>query len=116
MQIIVKNYEHYNKAFPVWDTPKGKYIKSRDHYEQTLKEQNMVPEEKRKLRNCDPKPYIPSKKALEIMASARNSKEKNGKVRLSDRTIDALQGIGAINKKIPEYMNVPDQPKAGFGD
>lgn len=34
---IIKNYEHFNRSLPNWDSPKGKYISSRAHYEKEMK-------------------------------------------------------------------------------
>ena len=40
--IIVKNYEHFNRSLPNWDTPKGKYIKTKDQYDRAMKEAGMI--------------------------------------------------------------------------
>mgnify|MGYP003349363528 CR=1 FL=1 len=40
--IIVKKYEHINRALPNWDTPTGKYIKDKDHYDYEMKKAGMV--------------------------------------------------------------------------
>lgn|SRR3990167_618845 len=112
--IIVKSYEHFNKSLPNWDTPKGKYIKNKEHYESELRKSGMVHVDnagqtsKPKLKD-----YKLSDKARSIISSASNSKDKHGNVRLSDRTIDALKEIGAIGNKIPSYMGKPDG-KGGF--
>ena len=112
--IIVKSYEHFNKSLPNWDTPKGKYIKNKEHYESELRKSGMVHVDnagqtsKPKLKD-----YKLSDKARSIISSASNSKDKHGNVRLSDRTIDALKEIGALGKKIPSYMNIPEG-KGGF--
>lgn len=114
-QIIVKNYSHINKAFPNWDTPHGKLVKNKDHYDRLMKENNMITYEEsvERSKNNGNKPYVTSQKAWDIIKSAKNSKDKNGNVKLSDRTIDAMKSIGAIGKKIPDYMKLPSayQPK-----
>jgi hypothetical protein len=40
--IIVKNYEHFNRSLPNWDTPKGKWIGSRAQYEKELAKNGFV--------------------------------------------------------------------------
>lgn len=110
MQIIVKNYSHYNSAL-------GTYVKSKDHYDTLMKKGNYIPYEQSidENKNNGNKPYITSKKALEIIKAAKCSKDKEGNVRLSDRTIDAMVSIGAMGKKIPEYMKLPSNyTKGGF--
>lgn len=37
LNIIVKNYEHFNKALPNWDSPQGKYIGSKAQYDKEMK-------------------------------------------------------------------------------
>lgn len=112
--IIVKNYEHFNRSLPNWDTPKGKYIKSKSHYENELAKSGMRLEEKfGQVSKPKLKDYELSKKARDIIQSAKNSKGRDGKVRLGGRTIDAMKEIGAIAKKIPEYMKLPSHYSSG---
>lgn len=107
--IIIKNYEHINRSFANWDTPKGKYIRTKDDYDRAMKEEGMVSyeEAQRRSENKNLKEYILSKKARSIIETAKNSKDRRGNVKLSDKMIEAMQEIGAINKKIPEYMKLP---------
>ena len=115
--IIVKSYEHVNRALPNWDTPNGRYIKNKDEYDRAVKESGMISfeESRRRNENKKLKDYNLSSKGIEIIKAAKNSKDKNGNVRLTDRTIDAMKDIGAIGKKIPSYMNVPKGvDKGGF--
>lgn len=116
--IIIKNYEHYNRSLPNWDTPKGKYIRDEKHYKSELKKHGMVSFENVKTSSPKLKDYALSNKAKEIIQQAKNSKDKNGKVRLEGRILDAMKEIGAINKKIPEYMGDPHKDlgksKGGF--
>lgn len=120
MQIIVKSYAHINKSFSGWDTPQGKIIKNRDHYERTMREQGMVSFEeaqeiadeaaKSKIKN-----YEISKESLDIIQSAKQSADKKGNVKLGDRAIDALVNKKAIGKVIPSYMKLPAAyNKGGF--
>ena len=113
-QIIVKNYEHWNRSLPNWDSPKGKYIKSKAHYQQELEKSGMKPQEAfGQVSPAPRKDYVLSSKAREIIKSASQSKDRKGNVRLSDRQIDAMKEIGAVGKKIPEYMGNPSG-KGGF--
>ncbi len=117
--IIVKNYEHLNKAFGNWDTPHGKHVKSKDHYDRLMKEGGYTPYDEsnnQTNKRFEGKKYVTSQKAWDIIKSAKASKDSKGRVKLSDRTIDAMREIGAIDKKIPDYMKLPAayQPKGGF--
>lgn len=117
MQIIVKSYSHINKSFANWDTPHGKLVKNKDHYDRLMKEGGYTAYEPGmdKIQR-DGKPYIASKKALEIIRSAKATKDRKGNVHLGERTIDAMKEIGAIGKKIPSYMQLPEhyKTKGGF--
>lgn len=113
--IIVKNYEHFNKAFGNWNTPKGVHVKNKDHYDRLMKENNMISYEEsvEKSKNNGNKPYVTSDKAWDIIKAAKNSKNKKCQVKLSDRTLDAMREIGAIDKKIPDYMKIPTNNSSG---
>ena len=115
--IIVRNYAHINKAFSGWDTPHGRIVKSKDHYDRLCKEQGMISYEEsvEMSKNNGKKPYVLSEKGKAIIQAAKNSKDSRGNVKLSDRTIDAMKSIGAINKNIPSYMQLPTAySKGGF--
>ena len=113
-QIIIKNWEHFNRSLPNWDSPKGKYIRSKAQYQNELAKSGMKQMESfGQVGTPKKKDYILSPKAREIINTASNSKDRKGKVRLSDRTIKAMQEIGAIGKKTPSYMGNP-QGKGGF--
>lgn len=90
-EIIVKNYSHINSALPNWDTPRGKLIKSKDHYDRCVKEAGMTSYEN--IKSPQRKEYQISDKAREIIRTAKNSVDKKGNVRLSDRTIDAMRSL-----------------------
>jgi len=101
--IIIKNYEHFNTALPNWDTPKGKYIRTKEQYDRAVKEAGMVKytgeEKSPKLKD-----YELSSKSRAIIASVKGKADKRGNVKLSDREIDALKSMGAIGKEIKPYM------------
>ena len=103
--IHVKSYAHVNKAFSNWDSPEGKIIRSKDHYDRTMKEQGMVSYEQMQQQASQKKlkDYTLSAEGKAIIQSAKASKDKNGKVHLSDRTIEALLKKGAIgNVQMPQ--------------
>lgn len=115
---IIKNYEHFNKSFGNWDTPHGVHVKSKDHYDRLMKEGNYTSYDQAKENDkyLGKKPYVTSKKALEIIRCAKATADKKGNVKLSDRTLDAMKEIGAIGKKTPDYMKTKnlDTKKGGF--
>lgn len=116
MEIIVKSsYSHVNKAFSGWDTPEGKLIKNKDHYDRTMKEQGMISYEEmqRRSENKNLKEYKVSKDSLAIIQAAKNSKTKNGQIHLGDKTIKALIDKKVIGKKIPSYMQLPSAYSQG---
>jgi hypothetical protein len=111
MQIIVKNFEHYNRAL-------GTHVKNKDHYDRLMKEGGYVTyeENQERVKDNGNKPYSLSKKGWEIIHAAKNSKDSKGKVKLSDRTIDAMKEIGVGMQKVPSYMQLPSAytGKGGF--
>lgn len=115
MQIIVKKYEHFNTSLPNWTTPKGVYVKSKDHYDRLCKESGMVPYEKIEYKS-NRKEYTLSHKAKEIIKAASQVKDKKGNVKLGDRTIDAMKSIGAIRKISDWNKHLPSnyQKVGGF--
>ena len=61
------------------------------------------------------KPYKISEESKAIIEHAKNTKTKDGRVKLSDKAIDALISKKAIGKYIPEYMKLPSTyNKGGF--
>lgn len=115
MQIIVKNYAHYNRSL-------GMEIKSKEHYDRVCKEGNWVSDEQakeiaEKSRKEKIKDYRISKESLEIIQAAKNSKDSKGNIKLGDRAIKALIDRKAIGKVIPDYMKLPSayDGKGGFG-
>ena len=119
--IIVKSYEHINRSFSGWDTPNGRHVRSKDHYDRLCKEQGMVSFEKaeelaQRGREAKQKPYTISKDSEEIIREARLKADRKGNVKLSDRQIEVLVKRKAIGKKIPDYMKLPSEysKKGGF--
>lgn len=114
MQIIVRNYSHYNRTL-------GMQITSKDHYDRVCKEGNWVSDEQaaeiaEKSRKNKIKPYKISEESKAIIEHANNIKSKDGKVKLSDKAINALISKKAIGKVVPQYMKLPSAyaNKGGF--
>lgn len=117
--IIIKNYEHFNKALPNWDTPHGRYIKNKDQYDREMKEGGFVSYEQMKqkteLNAKRDNKFEPSKKALGLVRYAIDHADKNGNVKLSGNAIKALHEMKAIKPKIPNYMKLPSVYKKTGG-
>lgn len=113
--IIVKNYSHLNKAFANWDTPQGKLVKSKDHYDRLMKQEGMISYEEmqRRAETKKLKNYEVSSDTRAIIQAAKNSKDKNGNIKLGDKAVQALIKKGVIGKKIPSYMQLPSVYKGG---
>jgi len=93
--IIVKQYEHYNSAFRNWDSPThGKYISSKAHYEKALAEEGMITQKEadRQGLNTGPKrkEYTITPDTQALIESVKQSADKKGRVKVSDRAIEAL--------------------------
>ena len=104
--IIVKNYEHINRSFRNWDTPKGKYIRTKKQYDEAMAREGMVPYEegqrsaKKYEEALDKKKYGGlSPKASALLKSVH--KDKKGKIRLSGKQVEGMKEVGV-------HFNVPD--------
>lgn len=122
MEIIVKqSYAHINRSLSGWDTPQGRIVKNRDHYDRLCKEQGMVSFEKAEemanaSRKSKIKPYEISKDALDIIKCAKNSADSKGNVKLGGKMVQAMIDKKIIGKKVPDYMKLPAHynGKGGF--
>ena len=116
--IIIRNYEHINKSFGNWDKPNGKYIKNKDHYDRTMKEQGMVSYETMQQRaesnRKKERSYVPSDKALGIVRHAIERADKKGNVKLDGRAIEALKEMKAKSAKLPNYLKNSNGKQGGF--
>ena len=95
MNIIIKKYEHWNTAFGNWDGPKGKYVRSKAHYEQLLREQGLVPVDK--LPNPpEKKPFDKtlSPKVERLIKSVALTADKKGRIKAGDRLINGMRECG----------------------
>ena len=120
--IIIKRYQHFNRALPNWHNSQGRYISSKRQYEKEVREAGLISYEKAeeiRKHNEDKakknrKRY--SKETLEFLGEIREGTDKKGKVKLSGRQIDYMIAKGAIKNrdifadKLPKHY----QPKGGF--
>ncbi len=118
MQIIVKSYSHVNRSLPNWDSPNGRIVKSKDHYERLCKENGMVSFERAEemAKSKKSKDYHLSKESEDIIKYAHQIKDSKGNLKLGDVAIKKLIDKKAIGKKIPDYMSLPSaySNKGGF--
>lgn len=109
--IIVKNYEHTNRALPNWDTKKGRYIGSKKQYTEECKKAGLVPY----AESSETKSTLkPSAETIVFLNSVKNRTDSKGNVKLSGSQINYMIKIGAIKDR--DKMKYPtDYKKGGFG-
>lgn len=102
MQIIVKTWGHYNSAL-------GTYVKNKDHYDTLMKKGGYISYEEQcdRTKNNGNKPLVLSKEAGDVIRAVKLKSNSNGEVKLDGKLGDKLIKMGAINKKIPNYMKLP---------
>ena len=118
--IIVRNYEHFNRSLPNWDTPKGKWIGSRAQYEKELAKNGFVSfEEGEKLaasgRKTLHKDYDGlSPQAMAVCKAAKDQADKKGNLKPSSRLIDGMKKAGVCFDldKLPKHYR--DVDTGGF--
>ena len=103
--IIVKNYEHYNRAL-------GKHINSKRQYKDEMKRQGMVSSEKgdemaAKAKEQAKRDYKPTRETLQFIESVRQRTDKNGNVKLGGRQIDYMKKVGV------DFRRPKDRPLEG---
>ena len=102
--IIIRNYEGYNSAM-------GKHITSKRHYEQEMRKGGYVSFEEgqkiaAKANRESHKDYKISDKARAVIASAKNSTDKNGNLKPSDRLIDGMKEVGVNFDRVPSQKEI----------
>ena len=105
--IKVPHYEHFNKAL-------GKQLTSKKHYHEELKKAGCVQFEEgeriaEKARSKRPA-YKLSEKAGNFLREVRQTADKNGKLKLSDRAIDHMKKIGV------KFEGVTHRGMGGFNE
>jgi hypothetical protein len=111
--IIVRNYQHYNSAL-------GKYINSRKEYEREMAKGGFVPfdkaeqmAEQARERNCKKYDGL-SEKTMKFMHQVKDTADKKGNIRISDRYIKGLKEHGV--KVDCQYDKLPKSYQQGGFD
>lgn len=99
--IIIKNYEHYNRSLQ-------KHISSKKDYIDSMKRGGFVSFEKaeqmvEKHRENRAK-YEPSKKAEEIIRAASTMQDRKGNIKAGSRLIDGMRDLGLSFKRPPDWI------------
>lgn len=107
MDIFVKNYEHVNRAFNNWDTPKGKYIGCKRQYDEEMKRGSFVAYEEglrisqQSSKNCEYKGL--SIQAENVIRAASLFRDRKGNIKPSDRLIDGMKEVG-VKFEVPDWL------------
>ena len=106
--IKVKNYEHFNRSFPKWDTPKGKYIRSKKQYDEEMARGGFVSydEGQGRVEQHKNKKYTYSDlspKAQSIIKAASLMRDKKGKIKCEGRLIDGMKEVG-VKFSVPDWL------------
>ena len=105
--IIVRNYEHFNTSLGNWDSPKGKYISSKAHYEKELAKQGFVTfEQAEKVKTNSHKEYKGiSAKAMEVCRAAKEQADRKGNLRIGSRLQKGMEKVGVSfdMSKLPKH-------------
>jgi hypothetical protein len=111
VEIIVKNYEHFNRGLPNWNSKKGKYISSKRQYTEECKKAGLVSY----TEPTDKKVALkPSSETVAFLRSVKNRTDNKGNVKLSGSQVAYMIKIGAIKDR--DKMKYPtDYKKGGFG-
>ena len=101
VNIIVKRYEHTNRSFSGWNTPKGKHIGSKKQYEEEMARGGFVP-----YREAEPKSmkWMPSADLKKTLGEMQGQKEVGG------RLIEKMKKMGVTFN--PKFMT--DDLKGGI--
>ncbi len=101
MEIIVKNWNHYNSAL-------GCHVKNKEHYKELMRKGNYISQEEQsdRCKNNGKKEFVLSKDAEDIIRAAKSKRNYKGQVKLDGKLGDKMISMGIINKKIGNYMKV----------
>jgi len=101
--IIVKKYEHYNRAM-------GKYIRSKRHYYDEMKKGGYVSlEEGNRLaeKHTKEQKWKPSKECIGVMQAIKRGADKNGNIVLGrhPKIVEAMEkkGMTFDMSKLPKH-------------
>jgi hypothetical protein len=98
--ILIKNYEHINRSFPNWDTPQGKYIKSRKHYEEELSKGGFKPYDG--SGRAEQKKWQPSDNLQRNINQLKSRADKKGNLKVDDGMVRQLKDMGVSFN--PKFM------------
>jgi hypothetical protein len=109
--IIVKNYQHFNRAL-------DKQITSRAHYEREMAKGGFVSFEKgeqmvAKNRTEQQKYNGLSPEKMKFLHQVKDMADKKGNIRISDRFVEGLKKHKVINPKI-DLSKLPKHYQGGF--
>ena len=101
MEIIVKNYEHYNRTL-------GKYINTKKQYFEELKRGGFVTQEEGNRlaeKHQREKKWKPSQDCIEMIKATKNVADKNGNIVLGrhPKLVDAMKKKG-MTFNIPDWL------------
>lgn len=108
--IIIKNYEHYNRAM-------GKYISNKRQYDYEMKKGGYVSlDEGRQLaeNHEKEKQWKPSEKCINVIQGIKNA-SKDGKIVLGNhpKIVKAMEDSG-MTFKLPDWLPKHYQDKGGI--
>ena len=113
--IIVKRYEHINRSFGNWDTPKGKYISTRKQYENEMKKGGFVPYDPNMPDKPARKEYKLSEEKMKFLHRAKDRADRKGNIEVNDGWIKELQANKVLPKDLNYYKKLPSvYNKGGF--
>ena len=117
--IIVKNYEHHNRAFSGWDSPQGKYISSKAEYQRELDRQGMITCEEAEKQGLNKgakrQDYAITKDTQQLIENVRLTADANGNIKPGEKAIEALNA--KVNKKYNESAAPKDvTTEGGFAE
>lgn len=111
MEIIVKKYDHYNRAM-------GKYISTKKQYYDEMKRGGYVPsDEANNLadNHNKEKQWVPSDKCINMIKNAKDMTDKDGNITLGKhpRLVKAMEDSG-MKFKLPDWCPKHYQEKGGL--
>ena len=106
MHIIVKHYEHFNRSFKNWDSPKGKYISSKKQYQEEMAKGGFVPYESGD-HQPKRKEYKPSEATLKFLHQVKDMADKKGNLPITTTFVKKLQDMKVVPKEPSFYDKLP---------
>ena len=100
--IVVKNYEHINRSFGNWDTPQGKYIKSKAQYQDEMARGGFKPYDGSGTPNR--KEYKGSEDLKKTLYEVQKMADKKGNIHIANngRLVEKMKKMGITFN--PKFM------------